>query len=174
MSGWPDSPYLAWQTTQRLELCQWFRQSLLSTCGDNGGSSRLQCYFYAYGRRFAVLNCWELKVCHADQNRGQKQTILKPHVFLLRSIWITLFVVASVSAAEPIEGDRFSIRLGIFLTDRDTDTQLNSSEGNGSNTDPELPGLDAESFFSASFGPLAFQYPPDQVYDSLQPLTLAA
>ena len=45
---------------------------------------------------------------------------------------------AHSASSAPVEGDRFSVSLGIFITDRDTDTALDSSlGGDGTNTDFE-------------------------------------
>lgn len=47
-------------------------------------------------------------------------------------------------SADTVEGDRFSISLGVFFTDRDTATQLDGTTSNGTPTDLEDDlGLDA-------------------------------
>lgn len=69
---------------------------------------------------------------------------MKRKTFLLSSILIVLTLAAPVSAAESVEGDRFSASVGIFFTDRDTETRLDGTAGNGTNTDLESDlGLDA-------------------------------
>jgi len=44
---------------------------------------------------------------------------------------------AQPAFADTLDGDRFSLSLGVFLTDRDTDTRLDSSVGNGTDVDLE-------------------------------------
>lgn len=62
--------------------------------------------------------------------------------FILQLAALTLFA-ANVSAA-PIDGDRFSLSLGLFVTDRDTKTQLDGTIGTGTPTNLEKDlGLDS-------------------------------
>jgi hypothetical protein len=46
-------------------------------------------------------------------------------------------VVAPAAGAQSLEGDRFSLSLGAFITDRDTATRLDSSAGDGTDIDFE-------------------------------------
>jgi len=48
-----------------------------------------------------------------------------------------LFISAPAAAAALAEGDRFSVSLGIFFTDRDTETRLDGTTENGTITDLE-------------------------------------
>jgi hypothetical protein len=51
---------------------------------------------------------------------------------------------AAPAAADSLEDDRFSLSLGVFLTDRDTDARFDSSLGDGTDTDLETDlGLDS-------------------------------
>ncbi|MGI9272286.1 MAG: hypothetical protein ACR2QT_10955 [Woeseiaceae bacterium] len=52
-------------------------------------------------------------------------------------IAIILASFSAPAAADSLEGDRFSLSLGVFLTDRDTDTRLDSSVGDGTELDLE-------------------------------------
>ena len=55
-----------------------------------------------------------------------------------------LILSAAPVAAQSLEGDRFSLSLGVFVTDRDTETRLDSAAGDGTDTDFESDlGLDA-------------------------------
>ena len=55
-----------------------------------------------------------------------------------------MFVATPVRAADSVEGDRFSLSLGMFFTDRDTETQLDGTTGSGTPTDLENDlGLDS-------------------------------
>lgn len=50
----------------------------------------------------------------------------------------------SSAAAQSIDGDRFGLSLGVFVTDRDTEARLDSSVGDGTDTDFESDlGLDS-------------------------------
>jgi len=69
---------------------------------------------------------------------------MKQRVFIPLFVSLPLLLTAPMSVAESVEGDRFSVSLGIFLTDRNTETRLDGSTGNGTNTDLERDlGLDA-------------------------------
>jgi hypothetical protein len=51
---------------------------------------------------------------------------------------------AAPAAADSLEDDRFSLSLGVFLTDRDTEARFDSSLGDGTDTDLETDlGLDS-------------------------------
>jgi len=64
--------------------------------------------------------------------------------FLLALVLTMLTLSASFAATESIDGDRFSVSLGIFLTDRDTDTRLDGAIVDGTQIDLESDlGLDA-------------------------------
>ena len=55
-----------------------------------------------------------------------------------------LILSAAPVAAPAPEGDRYSLSLGVFVTDRDTETRLDSAAGDGTDTDFESDlGLDA-------------------------------
>ena len=55
-----------------------------------------------------------------------------------------LILSAVPVAAQSLEGDRFSLSLGVFVTDRDTETRLDSAAGDGTDTDFESDlGLDS-------------------------------
>jgi hypothetical protein len=57
---------------------------------------------------------------------------------------LALCVFASAANATSLDGDRFSLSLGVFITDRDTKAQLDSSQGDGTETDFEKDlGLDS-------------------------------
>lgn len=52
--------------------------------------------------------------------------------------------LTSTAVAQSIDGDRFSLSLGVFVTDRDTEARLDSSAGDGTDTDFESDlGLDS-------------------------------
>jgi hypothetical protein len=53
-------------------------------------------------------------------------------------------VLAPQASAQSLDGDRFSLSPGVFITDRDTDTRFDSSLGDGTDLDFESDlGLDA-------------------------------
>lgn len=55
-----------------------------------------------------------------------------------------LIVSAAPAAAQSLDGDRFSLSLGVFVTDRDTEARLDSAAGEGTDTDFESDlGLDS-------------------------------
>jgi len=62
---------------------------------------------------------------------------------MYRLFLLTLVTLSSAAAADSHQGDRFSLSLGAFITDRDSDTQLDGSAGNGTpvNLEDDL-GLD--------------------------------
>ena len=63
--------------------------------------------------------------------------------FLLALVLSMLTLSASFAAAQSVDGDRFSLSLGIFLTDRDSETQLDGTTVDGTITDLESDlGLD--------------------------------
>ncbi len=67
-------------------------------------------------------------------------------MMLLRTslILISLCVIASQASAQSLAGDRFSLSLGVFLTNRDTEVRFDSPLGDGTNTDFESDlGLDS-------------------------------
>jgi len=67
----------------------------------------------------------------------------RKHFLSLYSL-TALFFMASAAQAQSIEGDRFSISLGVFFTDRDTETALDGTTANGTPTDLENDlGLDS-------------------------------
>lgn len=58
------------------------------------------------------------------------------------TVRVTLILLLACILPQPantqsLEGDRFSLSVGVFLTDRDTKARLDSSMGDGSNTDFE-------------------------------------
>ena len=56
----------------------------------------------------------------------------------------SLVFMAATAAAESVDGDRFSLSLGVFVTDRDTEAELDGTVGVGTPTDLESDlGLDA-------------------------------
>lgn len=56
----------------------------------------------------------------------------------------SLFFMAAPAAADSVDGDRFSLSLGVFITDRDTDAELDGTVNVGTPTDLESDlGLDA-------------------------------
>ena len=65
------------------------------------------------------------------------------HKVLLLSFTATaLFSIPQLVVAQDLEGDRFSLSLGVFVTDRDTDTQLDgTTTGSDINFEKDL-GLD--------------------------------
>jgi len=52
-------------------------------------------------------------------------------------ISISLIWLAAPAVADSLDGDRFSLSLGVFITDRDTVTSLDSSFGDGTDVDFE-------------------------------------
>jgi len=58
------------------------------------------------------------------------------NILILCAIAAMIFA-APAAAADSIDGDRFSISLGIFVTDRDTETSLDGTTSNGTPTDLE-------------------------------------
>ena len=66
-----------------------------------------------------------------------------------RTLYMVLLIAglsyfAAPATADSLEDDRFSLSLGVFLTDRDTDARLDSSLGDGTDTDLETDlGLDS-------------------------------
>ena len=66
-----------------------------------------------------------------------------------RTLYIALLIaglsyLAAPAAADSLDGDRFSLSLGVFITDRDTDTRFDSSLGDGTDLDFESDlGLNA-------------------------------
>jgi hypothetical protein len=59
-----------------------------------------------------------------------------------RTLYIILLIaglsyLATPAAADSLEDDRFSLSLGVFLTDRDTEARFDSSLGNGTDIDLE-------------------------------------
>ena len=55
-----------------------------------------------------------------------------------------LVVSATPASAQSLEGDRFSLSLDVFITDRDTEARLDSTVGDGTDTDFESDlGLDS-------------------------------
>jgi len=66
-----------------------------------------------------------------------------------RTLYIALLIVglsyfAAPAAADSLDDDRFSVSLGVFITDRDTDAQLDSSLNTGTKTNFESDlGLDS-------------------------------
>jgi opacity protein-like surface antigen len=68
---------------------------------------------------------------------GKRKNILNLTVAIL------LFMAAP-AAADSVDGDRFSLSLGVFITDRDTEAELDGSIDDGTNTDFEKDlGLDS-------------------------------
>lgn len=64
----------------------------------------------------------------------------------IRPLWLSAALIVSVTpaAAQSLDGDRFSLSLGVFLTDRDTEARLDSAAGDGTDTDFESDlGLDS-------------------------------
>jgi len=66
-----------------------------------------------------------------------------------RTLYIVLLIaslsyLAAPAAADSLEDDRFSLSLGVFFTDRDTEARFDSSLGDGTDTDLETDlGLDS-------------------------------
>jgi hypothetical protein len=66
-----------------------------------------------------------------------------------RTLYMVLLIagpsyLAAPAAADSLEDDRFSLSLGVFLTDRDTKARFDSSLGDGTDTDLETDlGLDS-------------------------------
>jgi hypothetical protein len=66
-----------------------------------------------------------------------------------RTLYMVLLIaglsyLAAPAAADSLEDDRFSLSLGVFLTDRDTEARFDSSLGEGTDTDLEADlGLDS-------------------------------
>ena len=57
---------------------------------------------------------------------------------------ITLFACSAPTTAQSLDNDRFSLSLGVFVTDRDTNVRFDSSLGDGTDTDFESAlGLDS-------------------------------
>ena len=55
-----------------------------------------------------------------------------------------LLFMAATAAADSVDGDRFSLSLGVFITDRDTEARLDSTIVEGTKTDFEKDlGLDS-------------------------------
>jgi len=67
-------------------------------------------------------------------------------IMLFRASLILAFlsILSPQASAQSLEGDRFSLSLGVFLTDRDTEARFDSSFGDGTDTDFESDlGLDS-------------------------------
>lgn len=77
----------------------------------------------------------------SQDKQGNKMK--RKHFFLFSSV-IMMFFAVPAAQAQSIEGDRFSISLGVFFTDRDTETALDGTTANGTPTDLESDlGLDS-------------------------------
>ncbi len=66
-----------------------------------------------------------------------------------RTLYMVLLIaglsyLAAPAAADSLDGDHFSLSLGVFITDRDTEARFDSSLGDGTDTDLETDlGLDS-------------------------------